>query len=422
MSVRDRVIDKCHRWGDSGKGVVWDSDAALTNLLLFETFVVDSLHLGIEVPGAVTAFGYDGLLSLLGTNALRFKVGTLSAANLTPGGPEDTFGLIEEGNWTPGLYRVANLNLVSDDVAIAVLPESLEHVPRLTKRQISRLVDAVGAAVVPSPTNFGGVSTLQTYGDILYDSSALRRAVAAWLTRNGCAAIPNDVELSVSIEPGPSGDILFDSQLHIESSLDRRLGLSAKEAHMAIGEGLLALCRLNGRIETMQMCKGIVGVREDESEFIDAKLDFIPREFLPEAQIDRFHRVLTIFNLPQLGPAVEEGSLSIEDFVRLRDSDEGKQFRAWLRDLDDATEAEIEERVDRLRAKAGGALHSNVGRAARFIVVNGISFIPIAGPFVGMALSGLDSFVVDELLPESGPAVFLSSGYPSLFDSRPKVI
>lgn len=425
MSIRDRIIDRCLRPGPSGRGLVWDTDTSLTNLLLFENLVTYESLLGYVVPNAVRLLGYDGVVSLLDENALRFNLCDLFSANLTPNGPSDTFAItpVDEYEWRPGVYRVANISQQSPASALEYLSSSLADASQLTKRRTSKLVDAVSAHLAIPPKNFGLVSTFQTYAEVLRDSSDLRRAVAAWISQTGGAVVtPNDVELSVAVETAWGDDELVIGELRIESNLERKLGLSALEARYAVGEGLLALCRLNARIETMEACDAIFGIRDDESEFVDTKLEFLAREYLPEAQAERFHRVLTIFNLPQMGPAMDDGRLNMHKFLKLRNSEECRQFRTWLRNLDDSTEVEIKERVDSLRARAGNILHNNEGKAARFIVVNGISFVPLVGPAVSIALSGLDEFMVDKVLPESGPVAFLSSRYPSIFmasDTRP---
>lgn len=41
--------------------------------------------------------------------------------------------------------------------------------------------------------------------------------------------------------------------------------------------------------------------------------------------------------------------------------------------------------------------------------------IPVAGPPAALALDGLDAFLGEKLLPESGPALFLTKLYPSMF-------
>ena len=46
---------------------------------------------------------------------------------------------------------------------------------------------------------------------------------------------------------------------------------------------------------------------------------------------------------------------------------------------------------------------------------NCLELIPVAGPLVGAAWGALDSFLVHELLPESGPVAFLSGLYQSFF-------
>ena len=48
----------------------------------------------------------------------------------------------------------------------------------------------------------------------------------------------------------------------------------------------------------------------------------------------------------------------------------------------------------------------------RYAAVTGLGVI---NPPAGIALGALDSFFLEKLLPTSGPSLFLSNDYPSMF-------
>jgi hypothetical protein len=53
-----------------------------------------------------------------------------------------------------------------------------------------------------------------------------------------------------------------------------------------------------------------------------------------------------------------------------------------------------------------------LGRSIRFVTSTAASTVPLVGSVAG----ALDVFVLEKMLPESGPVTFLSRTYPSLFD------
>jgi len=58
-----------------------------------------------------------------------------------------------------------------------------------------------------------------------------------------------------------------------------------------------------------------------------------------------------------------------------------------------------------------------MGRVIRFGAVSGVGALPVIGMVAGPILGAIDGFLLGRLLPDSGPAVFLSRLYPSMFES-----
>jgi hypothetical protein len=110
--------------------------------------------------------------------------------------------------------------------------------------------------------------------------------------------------------------------------------------------------------------------------------------------------------------------VNVAKLLEVRDSAECQEFRTWLRTLDEKSDEEIKNRVDSFRAKVSEAMKSGPGRVVRFGVVAGSSLIPGAGVVVSPGLGILDTFVIDKILGDPGPAAFLSHEYKSLFDGE----
>jgi hypothetical protein len=396
VSLRDRLLAPCATLDLSTEQVTLDDDALLARLLLFDVYVLRSFQLK-ELPALVGLFGYDGLRALLREGALRFHSYRLFAGHLerrAPGLAADQmrYSLKFEAQEPARLdfYEITNVKVAT--------PEEI------------KLKTDVANRLVKIPADYAEASTAQTHLDLDHDVSGLRRAI----TRNlgvmcGLSTSPNDVDVRVDRE-GPIA-------VHVESNLVSQFGLNPLAAHMVVGESLLALSRLNARIEDMRLCSAVAGSRDDELPFVEDKLSFLLREVAPEAQLDRLGRIIDVFGLPALAGAVKEGRINAERFIEVRNSSECREFRAWLREIDEVSEDEIRDRVNSLNARLGNLAHRAGGKSTRLLVMAGIGLIPLVGPLASLGVGALDSFLLDEVLPESGPAMFLSNMYPSIFDS-----
>jgi hypothetical protein len=156
-------------------------------------------------------------------------------------------------------------------------------------------------------------------------------------------------------------------------------------------------------------------MKEGEWSVLGQRLDFLVSQLGPEAQEARIQRVISIEGLPDLDEAANEGSLDVGRLLEVRESRECEVFRGWLRTLDEASDEEIRDHVQNVRRRLGSSIRSGRGRALRFLATAGLGAIPIAGPLVGAAGSAADAFLLEKLLPESGPVTFLGSLYPSIF-------
>jgi hypothetical protein len=104
-------------------------------------------------------------------------------------------------------------------------------------------------------------------------------------------------------------------------------------------------------------------------------------------------------------------------FLEVRASQECIEFRSWLRNLDDFTDAELHRQVSSVRTKLGISAHSPSDKVIRLAITTGVGLVPVVGPLLGLAASSLDSFLADELLREDGPTAFLTRLYPSMFSA-----
>jgi hypothetical protein len=131
----------------------------------------------------------------------------------------------------------------------------------------------------------------------------------------------------------------------------------------------------------------------------------------PKCKEETFDRVLRIGCFPAFDFQPPTKQFDMEEFLKIRDSKECKAFRDWLKQAQFLNEREIHLEVRSLRARLGNLVHGTKGKLIRLAVGYGAGLVPVLGPVV----SALDTFVLEKLLPLSGPAMFLDTMYGSLF-------
>jgi hypothetical protein len=420
MSIRERVLAPCGARNIFTKRLYVDFDVVLRNLLLFDTYIVDSFGLE-EIPGFLQMFGYEGLLQLVESGALRFRPFRLFAGHMHRAGTgleldQTRFSLVLDGTEAPerpGFFEVTNAYIGDPAEEFERYLRIVDGLPGLSPDERTRLAGALEGCLVDVPPNTGTESTQLTHRELDRDPAALRRAIARLLSKVSHTDVtPASVDLNVHRE----GEIA----VLIESNLPSTFGLDPNDAHTLIGNGLLAVDRLNVRIELMKLCGAISGANGEDFAFIEDKLDFLAREVDPDVQAERFQRVLEIVGLPDLAGAFSNDLIDMETFLDVRASKECAEFKAWLRSVDDFDDEELLERIQNLRGRLGNAANATGGKLVRMVATNGIGFVPVVGPILGFAASALDEFLLGQLLPEAGPVGFVGNLYPSIFRKPPE--
>jgi hypothetical protein len=154
------------------------------------------------------------------------------------------------------------------------------------------------------------------------------------------------------------------------------------------------------------------GYRDEELPLFRHKLDFLAEATSSQTRESTFQRVLDIAGLPEFST---HDAINVDKLLKARESTEAQEFREWLGTIGRADEKEIKERVEGLRVRVGLAIGGTVGKVVRCLVTTGLGFVP--GQEVhAAALTLIDQFLLDKLLPRSGVAAFVHELYPSLFE------
>jgi hypothetical protein len=404
LEPRDRLLAPVAVRDAAGNVVGANLGALIRRLLLFEQVVLDSYAMR-ELPALIDALGPEGFLALLESGALKIRAdgwtfGETGAGGLVLGRGADPL--------PPLSYALSALVPHDRKHHISLCLSEIRAMP-LPKRTSQKLRLGVVDALVPFPDDAGRKSLAALPSDLTGNLNLVRAATAAALTKLVAQPVgEQDFEIRIEQED----EHVFTAVTDIE----KRLALSLEQTDKAVQDALLAIAGINQRIEEMESYEAVTGFRENELPIAEKKLSYLARQLDPEAQEERFGRVITIAGLPD--PETVAGAVNVERLLEVRESRELREFRQWLRTLDNASDEEIAELVGSISAKVSEAVHSPAGKAIRFVASTLAGAIPIAGPIAGVAVSALDTFLLEKIIPEPGPVSFIGTSYPSIFEGK----
>lgn len=402
LELRDRLLAPIAVRDAGGNVVGANLGALVCRLILFEQLLIDSYAMR-ELPYLIDAIGTDAFTKLLESKAVRLRVDGW------------TFGEMGNGGLVPGWGQKA-LPLLHYALSPIVPVDRKHHVSlclgeirgmALDKRTSQKVRLAIVDSLVTFPEDAGRKSLEALPRDLTRNLDLVHNATVRALSEKLAHEVADD---AFEIRIRQIDEHVFAA----ETDFGARFELDETETDAVVQSALLSIGGLNQRLEEIEAYRAIIGFKDSELSLAQDKLRFLVNEVSPDAQEERFDRVVTLAGLPD--PETAEGTVDIERLLEVRESDEIGEFRRWLRTLDQATDEEIEERLYGVRTKIAGAARSDVGKAARFIATNGVSFVPVVGPIAGIALGAADQFLLEELLPQPGPVSFIGHSYRSIFE------
>jgi len=217
-----------------------------------------------------------------------------------------------------------------------------------------------------------------------------------------------DLRFSLAMRQESEGTFKVETDLHHRANIDEA------KAHKIVEEGLMGVALLSQSIVEMDAYSAISGFRDDELPLFRHKLAFLADTLSSQIKEQNFQRVIDLAGLPDF--STTEGAVSVEELLKVRNSSEAREFRDWLGGIAQASDSDIKDHVASLRASVGLRVGSEEGKAMRFLVTSGLGLV--TGVPAALALSAVDQFVVDKLLPRSGIAAFVNKLYPSIFAAK----
>jgi len=401
IEPRDRLLAPAAVFGPENELRAVDIGAIVRRLLLFEEYILDSASLE-EFPTLIETFGAEALIELLDSGALKVRgdgwtTGDVGQTDLMKDGfgrqpvPDDHFAL---GALVPGDRK----KHIHDRLGLI-------RELSLGKRRSQALRLAIVHALTPFPDN-PGIATLNAISeDVQGDSRLVKTALAVTVARElGIDRASADFDVQV--------EIVGSDVYRMTSNAGSLLGIDPEKARHIHQRALLALAGVDQRIEEMHAFRAVSGFRPDEVPIFGEKLRVVVDAADPEKHEARFDRVVELSGFPDIRDAVANGSLNISKLLKLRDSDELREFRRWLRAIDDEDDSEIEERMRSFRERVAEVASAPATGMLRFLGTTGVD----ATVFSGLpGASMLDKFLIEKLLPDPGPVTFIGRHYASLF-------
>lgn len=406
VDLQTRLIAPCAEPVPQQKAVTLGAAALLRRLLLFDTYLMQTIRFREFVP-LVRILGVEKVVLLLGSGALRLQFDPTVVAQ------DGQSGILPAKLGRPSLpllsYSFASVHPTHYNELVVGCLSALraELVGTISRREVARLEEAILKALVPRPEESGYPALDGLKADLRANSPILRQALRLQMRRVKGLELA-ETELMLKVSETAEGDFAADTNLV-------KIGLTLEEAHSLIEGAMLAVAYLNRRIEEMQTFSALSGSIDDELPLFSGKFEFLAHLLSPESEERTFERVLKIRALPSFEFPPLDSSFPMSRFLEVRASPECREFRVWLSSSRTATDREISDQVNTLRERLSPFVQSSLGKALRIVVSTGVGSIPGVGSALGLALSLVDSFLVEKVFPARGPTLFLSRLYPSLF-------
>jgi hypothetical protein len=384
-----------------------DLGALVRRLILFETVTIESLRLR-EIPFLVGAFGPEGLRELLDSGAVRIICDAMGTGQV--GQSAESHATIDPS----GPLAFSHIRLVAYSAADRrqYLHGCLQevHNAQISDKAAKRLKVYLAPRLLEYPRGAGQAGLDDTLFDLRNRPRQMWEGIRVMVRR--------ETGMDPGPDPGPEfrSEELNPGDFRIVTSLGTQLNLPDDGARRCVEGGVHAVAHLNQRVNLMRDFEAVTGFRDDEAALFEQKASFIWSQLDPGSQERRFDRVVTLAGFPDLSGLLAGSAIRVDRLLRLRENEECRQLREWVRNIDSETDEQIEAAFGSIRAKLAAMTGSPPGRAVRFLVTTGVGQIPLVGNLVGLALSAADSFLLDRIIGKHGPAAFLGRSYPSLFE------
>lgn len=198
-----------------------------------------------------------------------------------------------------------------------------------------------------------------------------------------------------------------------ETNLRQILGISPEQVHDLVMRGLLGVGGLHVRLELMDRYEAVTGFQPQEIPLFDAKLGDAARRLNADVDLTQVERVLDLAGLPDVHPDPSTDDIDLARLIEILDTDQAREFRAWLRDAGSLDDTEIQHQMSRMRELLRRAVHSKLSKGVRWTAVTALG-LKLRAP-EAVSVSAADAFVLDRLVAKPGRLAFVSDLFPTVY-------
>lgn len=369
--------------------------------ILFDELQFSNTNL---LPQLIRAAGIEGTLALLESGILKIVGGGPNAQAkfdfTSPGFFRSKNAIFEPMNF--GFETVfVNPNIAENLSVEDRLAENLaatKKVMKISDGQIAQLQESITASMQVLDGQ-----TLETHEIFRNDVSNHQRFLVDVLVKHlAKLGLPVHVlNFSMSIEE------VADHVYRVNTDLARLLRRSEVEIHEMVKGPFFEISGTNLQLVRMRQLNAAAGLSERQSEITMSRIDFLSKVHANADQRKDLTRILELTEIPTFDPGTR---FSVNELLELRNSDEARAFRDYLRQGGGMDEQEIIEALGSWRQKVGEKIRTPRGSGIRWLASAGLG--SILNPLAGAAVSGIDYFL-EKLLPDMGPIGFIDSEYRS---------
>lgn len=367
----------------------------IERLLVFDEIVLKSARLA-EIDAIVRLFGSRGTTRLIESGVLRVHAEALAC------------GVRDNPNASSGLDFVTVRAADRKATATGWL-QRIISIPGLNYREAKKLKSAIGTHLLTAPVGFGTEARRETTIDLERRPELVAQALSSAIAEKLGASV-DAAKAAISWSKEDSAPYIW------ESNLGEILGCAPQLEREIAKKVLLGIGHLNEQLERMKAFEALTGFRDQDVALYQNKLGALAPN--PEAKTkNQLSRVVSLSGLPDLGIAAREGKIEFARLLELRDSEEAKIFRDWLRRTDEISDDDLAKLVGGLSNRISRAVNAPCGRILRVLLPTAalMGVDPTTATIAGATLGVLDQFIWDRILPKRGPWSLVSEEFPSLF-------
>jgi hypothetical protein len=383
-------ISKAVQIADKGPEVVGlDSQLLLSRLFFFDEVVVDSINLA-ELPYLAKMFGVNGLQELLNSGVLKLaSQKSFVITDIKMNGKRQI----------PLLQFDEGLATSEDnDHNLGMKMKGLLKITGLSNAKREDLDQLVRSKLIKPSASYGSNLLAQIRKDLTLNIGLIKNLL--------CHRHPglSDENLLLKVQD-------LGGMQRFESNLQSMLGITEEQEHEIFAEVVKGVANLNQRIADMEEYSAISHFEENEAPLLFGKIYGVVAPINPKFDEHAFLRVIAVTDIPEL---IANRRINVEELLKIRATDECREFRSWLSTTDRIDDAELKRLLRGLRAKAASFIATNSGKTLRLAVNTALGF---AGPLPALIEGAADIFLLDKMLPSSGVLAFLNHSMPSIFTS-----